>query len=252
MLRPDSPVERDIGAGEVHRYEVELAARTVLLGTVDQFGVDVVVTTFDPAGRTLAEVDSPIGDRGGEHITIDAATAGRYRIEVRAFADARGAYRVRIDEIVPRSVIAERAATKAKAIDGYFAARAAFVTPFLAWAKAHATEDLAGFDRVIGDAPVVTLAEADHGIHEYLAQRNEIVRHLVTDRGFTAYVIETGFAEGLAVDAYVRGASTLSSREAAGLAFAWGIAAPMQENVELLDWLRAHNAAPATRRKVRV
>lgn len=118
LLEHGRPVERELGVGEVHRFRVELAASDVLIAVVDQRGVDVVVSTFDPAGNKLGEID---GSNGPEPVLIEAKAAGAYRIEVRRFdatlvpgvqpaAPAAGRYEVRIDEIVPAAVYAERRA----------------------------------------------------------------------------------------------------------------------------------------------
>jgi hypothetical protein len=65
-LEAGHPVAREIGKGETHVYEVVVPEGRVVNGVVDQRGVDVVVRVVDPAGATVATVDSPNGPTGPE------------------------------------------------------------------------------------------------------------------------------------------------------------------------------------------
>lgn len=97
-----APIERDLQAGTADSYRVVLAAGDYLHAVVEQRGVDVIASLFDPAGRQLLEVDSPTGKEGPEPLFLVAATAGTYRLEVRPLAaQARGRYGVRIEELRP-------------------------------------------------------------------------------------------------------------------------------------------------------
>ncbi|HEU4611189.1 MAG TPA: erythromycin esterase family protein [Kofleriaceae bacterium] len=135
--------------------------------------------------------------------------------------------------------------------DRFFADRQELVDAFVAWAQQDAIgDDLAGVARVIGDARVIALGEADHGVHEYLAYRNRLAKHLVEHAGVTAILVESGFTETTVADDYVTGAGSASSREAAAAVFSWAMPAALRDNVELVEWLRAYNATAA--RKVHI
>ena len=59
MGRARARSERDLKPGEAHAYLVPLAVGESALIVVNQMGVDVVVEVEDPAGKTIASVDSP-------------------------------------------------------------------------------------------------------------------------------------------------------------------------------------------------
>lgn len=148
-------------------------------------------------------------------------------------------------------VTSAREPTQRAQVDRFFADRQALVDAFVAWAQQDAIgDDLAGVERVIGDARVIALGEADHGVHEYLAYRNRLAKYLVQHAGVTAILVESGFTETTVADDYVTGAGGASSREAAAAVFSWAMPAALRDNVELVEWLRAYNATAA--RKVHI
>jgi len=89
-LRRGNTVERDLPAGGVHAYTLNLSARQFVYGVADQHSVDVVVTVYDPTGRTVATFDSPA--RGPEPFQFATETAGTYRIEITPFRGEHGRY----------------------------------------------------------------------------------------------------------------------------------------------------------------
>ncbi|WP_158588147.1 erythromycin esterase family protein [Actinomadura logoneensis] len=97
-----------------------------------------------------------------------------------------------------------------------------------------------------GDVRVVALGESAHNITEFYELKHRILRHLVEEHGFTAFVMESGFAEGLGVDAWLRGVPGNAADAAAGadvaavardgITYRFGEAAPMHRQ---LEWMRA-------------
>lgn len=65
--------------------------------------------------------------------------------------------------------------------------------------------DLAPFKKIVGDARVVAVGESAHGIHEFYRIKDRLFRYLVNELGFTAFVLESGFAEALAVNEWIMG-----------------------------------------------
>lgn len=110
-------------------------------------------------------------------------------------------------------------------------------------------DDLARLRPLIERAQVIGLAEAAHGVHEFLALRNRLFRYLVENFGFTAIAVETGFTESTAIDDYVLGHRALTS-EIVRSVFSWSDESYL-ENRELLEWMRAYNARPLVRRPLR-
>src|SRR5262245_61713505 len=74
--------------------------------------------------------------------------------------------------------IAERDAKQQAEVAQFFAAQPELVEEFVAWAKHTAVrDDFAGIDTVIGNARVISIGEADHNVHEYLAYRNRLAKY---------------------------------------------------------------------------
>ena len=70
------------------------------------------------------------------------------------------------------------------------------------------------YDRLldsIGDARVVMLGEATHGSAEFFQERARISQRLIAEKGFTAVILEAGWAPTLRLNAYVQGASEASA-----------------------------------------
>ncbi len=128
------------------------------------------------------------------------------------------------------------------------------------WIRQHATVlktvepsrnhgDLSRLKTIVGSARVIGFAEGAHGTHEFLSLRNRVFQYLVEQKAVTAYAAETGFMEAIPVDDYVQGHGELTP-EMVRRVFSWS-QAPMDENRQLIEWIRAYNARPTTRRAVR-
>lgn len=120
LLTLGKPIQRDIHKGETHHYSVPVEPGQYVDGTVEQKGVDVIVSVFDAAGNELREVDSPNGTQGPEPFRIHSEHGGMYRVDVSpvvppgdpgydAFAGKGvGAYEARIDAVLSAKEGAER------------------------------------------------------------------------------------------------------------------------------------------------
>ena len=82
VLLPNQTIERGLGGGEIHRYQVTLGADEFLQIRVEQKGIDVVLKIADANGKQLAVMDSPNGIAGSETLSWAATTAGVYEIEI--------------------------------------------------------------------------------------------------------------------------------------------------------------------------
>ncbi|SFU51431.1 erythromycin esterase family protein [Pseudoduganella namucuonensis] len=103
----------------------------------------------------------------------------------------------------------------------------------------------------IGDASLVLLGEATHGTHEFYRLRAEISKRLIVEKGFDAIAVEADWPDALRVSRYVQHASADGTADAALAGFQrfpqwmWR----NTEVVELIDWMRAHNAHVADPRR---
>jgi CHAT domain-containing protein len=94
-------VEADLKGGEVHVYDVDLAAGTFLAVHFDQRGIDIRPVILGPDGTVLFDYDAR--EWGTEPASIIAPAAGRYRLEARPLEKAapRGHYVLTVDALRP-------------------------------------------------------------------------------------------------------------------------------------------------------
>src|SRR5690348_14860880 len=59
---------------------------------------------------------------------------------------------------------------------------------------------------LIGDARIVCIGEASHGTHEFYAQRAQITRRLIEEKGFLAVAVEADWPDAYRLNRYVKGA----------------------------------------------
>ena len=100
--------------------------------------------------------------------------------------------------------------------------------------------DLEPLREIVGDARVVAIGEGGHRVHEFYQVRHRLTRFLVAELGFTAFVMESGFPEGLAVDEWIAGGpGDLDELLRHGITYNMGRCAEMRDQ---LEWLRSYNA----------
>lgn len=92
-------------------------------------------------------------------------------------------------------------------------------------------EDLVPLRTSIGEARVVGMGEATHGTSEFFTLKHRIFKFLVTEMGFNVLGVESGFAESLAIGAYVEGGPRPS------------FAGQHPELVDLVEWMRSWNSS---------
>jgi erythromycin esterase-like protein len=97
----------------------------------------------------------------------------------------------------------------------------------------------------IGAARFVLLGEATHGTHEFYRARATLTRRLIAEQGFTAVAVEADWPDALRLNQYIQGEETDAKAMDAFDDFQrfprwmWRNA----EVLELVEWLREHNAA---------
>ncbi|MEV4704822.1 erythromycin esterase family protein [Actinoplanes sp. NPDC049316] len=89
---------------------------------------------------------------------------------------------------------------------------------------------------VVRDARVVAIGESAHHVREYYDVRFQLTRFLVERCGFSVFAMESGYSEGLAVDAWTRGGpGDLEELAARHITYRMGRCAQMREQ---LAWMR--------------
>ena len=103
ILAQGQAVQGTLRGGDTHAYRVDLQAGDFLHVVADQRGIDVVLAISGPDGKDVGSMDSLNGSFGPENVSIIAAAAGTYRIEVRSFDKnaSAGQYEIRVTELRP-------------------------------------------------------------------------------------------------------------------------------------------------------
>jgi len=81
-IKPGETIEKSLQGGHSHTYSFEAKAASFFHCTVEQLGIDVVLTLYDPAGQVIGTMDSPNGDSGLEQISAVPATSGVFRLKI--------------------------------------------------------------------------------------------------------------------------------------------------------------------------
>ena len=127
---------------------------------------------------------------------------------------------------------------------------------FVKWAKANAFSlqniepetgnvDLKPLKTMVGDARVVALGEASHGMHAIISFRNRLFKYMAEELGFTAIVLESGLAESQQLADYIAGGpfpQLVANRNIGSLS---------SEDKELFNWMREYNLKPEHKNKLK-
>lgn len=101
--------------------------------------------------------------------------------------------------------------------------------------------DSAAVGALIGESRVIALGEGAHSIVEFTSCGDALLRRLVQEHGVTAFVLESGFAEGLLVDDWIHGGvGEVEEIARIGITYRFGEAEGVQRQ---LRWMREWNAA---------
>jgi erythromycin esterase len=253
-LEPGAPIERAMGAGDVHAYQVVLEQGQFLRAIVAQRGIDVVVTVIAPNGEKLAEVDGPTGTEGEEIVEVAGPAAGVYRLEIRPWEEEgaepaeAGRYEVRIDRVLSAAEYAEELAAERAKIEAVKQWLADHAIPLSSVEAGHGFEDMQPLKEIVGDAHVVALGEATHGTREFFQLKHRMLEFLVSEMGFTVFAKEATMPEAFDVNEYVLTGEGDPAKALAGLYF-W--TTNTEEVLDLIEWMRRWNADPTHSRKVK-
>ncbi len=102
LLSAGTTLDAELAGGERHVFSLRLDAGDYLHVVVDQRGIDVEVTVFDPGGRAVLAVDSPNGPEGPEPVAAVASVRGVHRLEIEGAQGAEpGGYQLRVAALGP-------------------------------------------------------------------------------------------------------------------------------------------------------
>jgi erythromycin esterase len=121
------------------------------------------------------------------------------------------------------------------------------VIPFETDDPNHSKDDLVCLKTIIGDARIVALGEATHGTREFFRMKHRILKFLTEEMEFNLFGIEATFPESILVNEYVHTGIGDPAQLLAGLYFwTWNT----QEVLDMILWMRRHNADPDNVKKI--
>ncbi|GCE07327.1 erythromycin esterase family protein [Dictyobacter aurantiacus] len=94
------------------------------------------------------------------------------------------------------------------------------------------------------------LGEAFHGGAGFLTLRNRLFQYLVQAHGYSSIALESSFPQGCLVNEYISGRGPASYEEVQQRGFSHNFG-KLEENQELVEWMRQYNADPAHAVKLR-
>ena len=101
-------------------------------------------------------------------------------------------------------------------------------------------DDMGVLRDLVGDARVVSLGENTHGTRDFFEMKARILRFLVEEMGFDAFMIEATWPESNRLDRYVRTGEGDPDVYLTGLYFwTWRT----ESVLEMIQWMRSHNDA---------
>lgn len=197
QLERQKSISQQIQPGQLYKYSINLKEGEYAKVIVTQIGIDLMVTTFSPAGIKLNEFDSPNGANGAEPTEIIAGISGLYTIEVKPFDEKQkdGKFTVNIDKQLPFKDYTE---------------------PVINWFTKNSVAmkstnpgtgftDLLPLKKILANVSIVGLGEATHGSHEIFTMKHRLIEFLVTQMSYTAVCIEDSYAETKKLNEYIIG-----------------------------------------------
>lgn len=107
--------------------------------------------------------------------------------------------------------------------------------------------DLIALKQIVGNAGIVGLGEETHGTHEFIDIKARLAEFLISNKGFTTFIMENDWGSSQLVDAYINGGTgDITVIMSQSLFGSW----QTQEYRTLLEWMRAYNANPAHTTKI--
>jgi hypothetical protein len=97
-LQVGTSISKTINRGQVQRFSIALQPEEFAQVIVDQRGIDIVARVTPPDGKVIAEIDTS-GAVGPENVSVVAATAGTYSVDVSATQNQEttsGRYEIRL------------------------------------------------------------------------------------------------------------------------------------------------------------
>ena len=234
-----------IGVGEIHRYSLDLDSGSFLSLKVNQLSCDIAATLFGPDSTVLKSADG----FGTELLDAEPMKSGRHLVEIALLEGLpAGNYEIWIDRILTPDENRARIAFEAAQVDSVIMLIRKNAISIKTPEAGHGFDDLQPLKRLFGDARIVGLGEASHGTREFFQFKHRMLEFLVEEMGFTAFVLEATMPECFDINRYVLTGEGDPGKALAGQYFwTWDT----QEVLALIEWMRAYNANPNHKRKIK-
>lgn len=108
--------------------------------------------------------------------------------------------------------------------------------------------DMMPLKKAVGSARIVAMGESTHGTREFFKLKHRMFEFLVEQMGFTVFALEAIQPEARSVNEYVQNGVGDPGAALRGL-YVWPWKST--ELLEMIEWMRAYNANPAHKRKVK-
>ncbi|HEX2079382.1 MAG TPA: erythromycin esterase family protein [Longimicrobium sp.] len=236
-LSGGSVIDTSLTAAEAHDYVIRLRRGESAVLTVRQNGVDVVVELRGPDGRILDAVDSPTGRTGEERAEIMGGTGGTFGVRVRPYSpgEPAGRYRLSISEWRDARATARVLGQRARARDSAVAWLRSSAQPL----RLDGLAQLRPLQQALQGARVVGLGEATHGSRELGDLRLGVTQHLVREHGFRLIAVEYSGVGLTLLNRWAHGMPVDEEERQRMVESGWIGRRPMRE---LAEWARTWNA----------
>jgi erythromycin esterase len=244
------PIEKSITTGERHNYNVNLDAGGYSLVTVDDLGIWLIITAYDPNGEKMQELDITDRNQSKQYIKIKATISGNHRLQITPWEGYSQTvrYGVKLEELLTpfdyekrleieyekQNAVIQWLKENAIALEGV-EARQGF-------------EDMQLLKKIVGKARLVALGEATHGTREFFQLKHRMLEFLVNEMKFNIFAIEGSMPEAFDINEYVLTGKGDPEKALAGLYFwTWNT----EEVLDMIRWMRNYNADPSHTKKVK-
>lgn len=108
--------------------------------------------------------------------------------------------------------------------------------------------DLQPLKKAWKDIKVIGLGEADHGTREFFQMKHRLMEFLVTELGFTDFILESSYSACQPINDYILTGKGDRATVLTGQGYtAWDT----EEFSAIIDWMRAYNEKVPDKRKIR-
>lgn len=262
-LTNGAKVEKRMGKGEVHLYQLNIIKGGYCYLVVNQLGVDLAIDLLDEAGKLITTYDSPNGTEGPEPLPLETAKGGLHQLRIYPLAEQEGmtpAQKEKWQEenqgrytIDPVTILS---AADAKAWEEKKKAEQAQLIQWVSENKhpltsveaGHGFEDLQWMKEALKDVRFLGLGEATHGTREFFQMKHRMLEFLVKEMGYTVFAIEASYSGCRNINDYVlHGKGDAKTALASQGFWTWNT----EEVLGMIEWMRSYNLTVGDERKVK-